>query len=268
MEERWRRQVKRQWRRHRSESWDGFWWTFKYFMFNPSDRWYASLFPRVSNGVAEEITPNYCVLPESRIAEIAELIPDLKLIFIMRNPIERAWSHAQMQLVRMSKVAPTAAAFRAHLHSKCSRELSDYRQIIAVWTKWFSPQQILISYLEDVHFAPRRHMRSVYEFLGVDAEAAGHIVRRRVHVGGEETMPTDQAIELANIYLPTLTRLGELFGGHAARWLELAQELVENPPAEESIGYPLWESELWTRVWNDPLPPPFATGLASDLVAF
>jgi len=42
-----------------------------------------------------------------------------------------------------------------------------------------------------------------------------------------------------------LSRLDEHFGGYASFWRYCAEKLAENPPEEENLPYPLWESAVW-----------------------
>lgn len=61
--------------------------------YNKGLNWYESLFAETQPGqVAGEATVEYMVNPDSAF-RIAMDIPDVKLIFILRNPIDRAWSH-------------------------------------------------------------------------------------------------------------------------------------------------------------------------------
>ena len=62
-------------------------------------RFYAGKFEDGRARVRGEITPAYSALPPDRIRFIRSVMPDLKLIFLMRNPVDRAWSHALMDLV-------------------------------------------------------------------------------------------------------------------------------------------------------------------------
>jgi hypothetical protein len=53
------------------------------------------------------------------------------------------------------------------------------------------------------------------------------------------------AVHLAKTYRDLLEQLDERFGGYASFWRYCAERLVENPPKEEILPYPLWESCLW-----------------------
>lgn len=58
-------------------------------------------------------------------------------------------------------------------------------------------------------------------------------------------MPTSVAVHLAKGYHAEISRLAERFGGYASFWLHCAERLIENPPEEKTITYPLFESYLW-----------------------
>jgi len=47
-----------------------------------------------------DITPGYALLSQARMARIAALSPHVRFVFLMRDPIERLWSHVRMQAVR------------------------------------------------------------------------------------------------------------------------------------------------------------------------
>src|SRR5262245_17346629 len=79
----------------------GFWikrplspWDWGYFVGRPSDEWYCRLFePGRRRGLLTgEITPGYSVLNAQTFARMKALNPDVKLIFIMRDPIMRCWA--------------------------------------------------------------------------------------------------------------------------------------------------------------------------------
>ena len=58
-------------------------------------------------------------------------------------------------------------------------------------------------------------------------------------------MPAAVAVHLAKSYHAEISRLAERFGGYASFWLYCAERLIEDPPEEKTITYPLFESYLW-----------------------
>ena len=57
--------------------------------------WYLDHFRAAPGTIRGEASPSYSILPPDRIRLVRALLPDVKLIFLMRDPIARAWSHAR-----------------------------------------------------------------------------------------------------------------------------------------------------------------------------
>ena len=111
-----------------------------------SDRWYNSLFP--SGRFAGEVAEAYCALPEHRIAHIARLMPDVKIIFTMRNPVERALSHARRGVVQRKARAANAvpeSAYYWHIDHPSNEARTRYTAILDRWQRYFAPEQFHIA---------------------------------------------------------------------------------------------------------------------------
>ena len=50
--------------------------------------------------VVADMTPAYALLPEKRFAAMAGMAPDVRFLFLLRDPVERLWSHVRMIAVR------------------------------------------------------------------------------------------------------------------------------------------------------------------------
>lgn len=64
------------------------------------EQWYRDLFATGDGRVNGDITPAYSTLEPEVVARIGALFPDLRILFLLRDPIERAWSAALMALGR------------------------------------------------------------------------------------------------------------------------------------------------------------------------
>ena len=248
MDQRWRRQIRRQVARYgkhlslRSVLWD-----INYFLRPYSDEWYASLFEQGKGKITGEATPDYSIVERDAIAHVRQIMPEAKIVFMMRNPIERAWSQALMDSsLGQDPEGMTKEALLQQLDSKRSRLLSDYMRTLDNWGSFYPEEQIFIGFLEDVHFYPNRLLKRLYRFLGVDPSPKNYqVIKRKIHSRDVKKIPTRLATHLAHTYHDDLVRLDERFGGYASFWLYCAERLIEDPPAEERFPYPLWESPLW-----------------------
>lgn len=245
MDERWRRQVRRQLGRYSKFSASEVAWDLRYFLGPWNDDWYASLFAQGRGKFVGETTPDYSVLDRNRIAHVREIMPEARIIFMMRNPMERAWSQSLMDVRGRNLEVVTDEEFHRHFEGKRSRRFTDYLGTLENWCAFFPENQIFVGFLEDVHFYPNRLLSRLYRFLKVDPSADYRVIKRKIHSRDVETMPTRLAVRLAETYLEDAKALEGRFGGYASFWRHSAQRLLEDSPEEESIAYPLWESSLW-----------------------
>lgn len=248
VDRRWRRQLGTRLERHvKGSSKESLSWTLRYYFGRPDDGWYASLFEPGRGSLVGEITPEYAILDPGRISRVHDLAPDAKLIFMMRNPVERAWSQAVMGFDKKGRNVSTVSD--GTLHSIFDREGSrlrtDYLRTLENWGSYYPEEQIFVGFLEDVHFFPEDLLSSLYAFLGVDSSFRPRGVTRKVHARSAGTMPSRAAAHLAGMYGGELARLAERFGGYASFWLYCAGRLAEEPPEGDTVPYPLWGSEMW-----------------------
>jgi hypothetical protein len=247
MDERWRRQVKRQLGRYKERfSLKGLAWDLNYFLRSYGDEWYASLFRQGQGKVVGEATPDYSILGRPAIAHVHEIMPEAKIVLMMRNPVERAWSQALMNL-RFEQDAEemTDEELDHRFRGRRSRLLSDYLRTLENWGAHYPPENIFVGFLEDAHFYPNRLLKRLYRFLEVKTNVEYRVIKRKIHARQVETMPTRAAAHLAGIYLEDERKLEQRFGGYASFWRHCAERLAEDPPECERMPYPFWKSYLW-----------------------
>ena len=111
---------------------------------------------------------------------IARFVPDIRFIFSLRNPVNRAWSHYwaerakgretlgfEAALAAEQKRAEKSDWARYHLSYKAR---GYYEQSLRRFLKIFACEQILIITLEEKIKRPRETLQKVYGFLDVDPE--------------------------------------------------------------------------------------------------
>jgi hypothetical protein len=245
--ERWRRQVKRQLRAYKKKvSLRDLAWDLRYFLMKPNDEWYASLFEQGRGKITGETTPDYSILGRKHIAHVHEIMPEAKIIFMMRNPVERAWSQALMDFSRAESLDTIPdEEFRRHFEGRRPRLFSGYLRTLENWGAFYPGEQIFVGFLEDVRFCPNRLLRCLYRFLGAGTSDYYRVIKRKIHSRAVESIPTRLAVSLARLYYDQLKQLHERFGGYASFWLYCAERLINDPPSEEHVPYPLWEWSLW-----------------------
>ena len=131
--------------------------------------WYESLFENAAGAIAAgEGSTTYTqhgLYP--RAAErIAEHVPDAKLVFVARDPLERIrshWMHLRSKGGRETR--PLAEAVR---HNPAYIDHSLYHAQLARYTDRTGPERAHVMFFEDFKRDAEGEMRRCFEFLGAD----------------------------------------------------------------------------------------------------
>lgn len=129
--------------------------------------------------VAGEVSPGY--LPDHSAPErMKALVPDVKLIAILRNPVERAfsqfWFNRQIGAERFSSFRD-ALAFEKQLMQGITNEEKNqpkyirggfYHRQLMRYFEFFSPANIKIILYDDFRETPAKVMEDIFLFLGVN----------------------------------------------------------------------------------------------------
>jgi hypothetical protein len=147
---------------------------------------YLKLYRHVSDERAiGEATASYLWSPTAA-RNIAARIPHARIIIILRNPVERAYS----QYLQMLSVGVTLGSFRelieASLECRDQRlgiawpllEYGCYSGQIERYYLQFERSQIHISYYEELQRSPQKLTADLFKFLGVDAGFVPDVSRR------------------------------------------------------------------------------------------
>jgi len=210
-------------------------WWLRYFFVRRSDHWYGALFLPGPGQIAGEVTPDYATLDERVVARIHALMPQGRIIYLLRNPIHRAWSQAAMHFHRYHRQGLHAIRdekIKAFLEKRGVSKHSDYVKNLKVWEKFYPPPQIFIGFYEQLAGDPRALLREIYQFLGVDSSdrfipEAAHIKR---HAGRYPPIPDHVARSLASRLYGRIEQAHERFANsYTAGWVESAKRILESP---------------------------------------
>ena len=188
--------------------------------------WYRAQFAQAPAGrPAGEITPAYSILPPETIDEIRAEFPDVRLIYLIRNPIERAWSSALMALPRAELTIDEAsdAWFIDHFHSAGSLRRGDYETCLRNWHARFPEAQIHVETFDDILHDPRGVLRRCCAHIGAEAGVYDALpeedLRAPHNVGlGHPLRPTLRRY-LDELYRPRIERLASYIGRDLSGWL-------------------------------------------------
>lgn len=128
--------------------------------------WYQEFFKEYNGQKAiGEVTPMYICDAEAP-ARIKQTLPEVKLIAMLRNPVNRAYSHYWMAKQKNH----TQLSFEEVIEQKEPRfiERGLYYQQLKTYYELFDRQQIMVLFFDEVFKNPEYWLSEVCRFLGVD----------------------------------------------------------------------------------------------------
>src|SRR5438094_4841257 len=185
---------------------------------------YAQLFEPKASLLSGDISPNYSTLGNEVIRRVVGYLPNLKVIFLARDPVERAWSHLSME-VRYRQIEPFDATDIDEVIRNLRRPgmlLRSYPSAIAArWQRYVHPDRFRIYFFDDLQRDPAEFRRSILDFLGADPKKpSGRLTADYNSKAGMEKLrfTTKVRSRIAQFFKKELKVCAAKLGGPARDW--------------------------------------------------
>jgi hypothetical protein len=156
--------------------------------------WYGDFFQSQTGQPAiGEASPGYTFNYASVVVQrIAEVIPEAKLIYMVRHPAERAYSHyLHYRYTLQKETRPFSDAIK---QDESYLSGSSYYQWIMRYHTHLEQKQMLILLFEEFEINPQACFQQIFEFLGVDPTFIPHSASRKINVNYDPRNKTLQSV--------------------------------------------------------------------------
>jgi hypothetical protein len=218
-------------------------------------RWYLSGFARADGGarITGEASPYYMFHPWSA-RWIADELPDVRLIAVLRDPVARAWSHHQYEFARGNETLPFEAALdaeesrlagelermvadpsyvseahRYHTYQRRGHYAAQHERLYAL----FPQEHVLVLQSEALFEDPHGQLERVWSFLDLPSVRLNGL--RPMKAGRNEAMPAAAVERLQHYYREHNERLYAL-PGIDFRWSSPTR--TEQRPSSDATQLP------------------------------
>lgn len=211
-------------------------------------RRYLAQFEPLPDGLpVVEVAPDYGPMPAWRVRAVKALFPEMKLAFLARNPVDRAWSGTRMETAFDRGWKPSEVPvkdFVDHLRIGRSRRYGDYAGQIGTWAGVFGQDRLRVYPFEMVRDAPQALLGDLVEH--VTGKAADGIAQTTPEVFPGESLALPDAVlgTLERLYRPEIDRFAKALGkeierpfwqGRIEAWHQAASALGLAPESEREI---------------------------------
>lgn len=203
-----------------------------------------------SNILAGEVSPQY-MYSSREASRIHSDMPNVKLIAILREPIDRAYSQYLMAVRRGQEARSLTEAFNAsYLINEKDKEspesvryfqFSDYESVLSSYLEFFGREKILVLFQEDLASDPEAVLMRISKFLDIDYKKPDNL-HVRVHRSGKIRFKfIDKLVKTNSLLHSTLrTLIPRRFRSTLVFWSEILNVKpvqVDSVPADIRAKY-------------------------------
>jgi len=166
---------------------------------NKSEDWYLSLFESAGKAhVIGESSTDYSKLPRYQGVpqRILKFNPNAKIIYIMRDPIERSISHYWWEVQWSAEGRDMLTAIKK---TRDIIDVSYYAMQLQPYLDIFGRDKVFTLTLEELNCSPHKVLPRIFDWLGVDATLAQFDFNRRDNQSSEKVKRLFGASLLSNL---------------------------------------------------------------------
>ncbi len=185
---------------------------------------YGRLFYHKGHLLSGDISPAYSILSDEIIERVVDHFPDLKVIFLARDPVERAWSQLSMgvrlgMISRFDATDPDEVVCNLLIPGVLVR--SHPSKIVARWKRYVHPENFRVYFFDDLQENPAELRQSILAFLGGDPEKpSGRLKPHHNNDAGQEKLRLTGKVRdrMAQFFKHELKVCAAELGGRAKSW--------------------------------------------------
>jgi hypothetical protein len=132
---------------------------------------YARLFNLRGDRLSGDICPPYAILPDAEAKAVRDRFPEARIVYLVRDPIDRLWSQYCMILRRHPQDEPESLdTVRAFVERGTGREHSAIRAAVARWRRGPEDSKFGLFFFDDLKADAAGLRRRIVAFLGGDPD--------------------------------------------------------------------------------------------------
>ena len=194
-------------------------WNISYVFQTHDDDWYLSKFPKSSDVLQGDISPQYFFLPEEQIKKIQSLIPNTKVIVTLRDPVE--WMRSYGNMVTRNGYLKSEYNNDMKEFIRRTFERSSFSATYNSWLKYFSKDQVEIFYYDGLLEDPWAHYVNICNFLEIEPdENRRDSLGKRVNFGTKNYFDEAYVKEIRELWRDDILELSKMRGDVPEKWLD------------------------------------------------
>ena len=184
------------------------------------DAWYAEIFAHAPpNSACVEICPSYMNIPIAGVQHVLRLNPAVRLLVILRDPVDRCWSHMRMHISQGMLNSDLERLTQERTSLWPFMFYTDYAGSLRKWERFAAPGQLSIMLHDDVAADPAGAVARILDLVALEPLSSSQTLEEEIFKGEAISLPTALRRRLLADLAPQYEYLRSRFPDAVERWL-------------------------------------------------
>lgn len=187
------------------------------------DEWYINFFKPMKK-IKGDNTPCYSILHLEDIQKMKLLAPNAKIIFCLRNPIDRIWSSYRFDLThkftKKNDGETEMQFFERIALGNFSKDRTNYLETIKRYKSVYGENQMLVTYYDKLKENPKEFLTEIVDFVGGDSANIEKIkgLNNVSNKSVKTDIPEEYHSKIIKLYRPMMKEMSNKFGSYPKIW--------------------------------------------------
>jgi hypothetical protein len=178
-----------------------------------------------------EKSPSYMVMRQYEISRMSKLCPNVKLLFFLRNPVDRMWSGLQREYTYSYLLGNQIDVDRKFTQKYITKpyhlDFGLYNKALGKYNKYFNEDKIFIGFFEDFKNKNQNTIKKLSDFLQIEISS----FKQDENLGKHESkvkVPKDKDFLyfLHKFYLKELKKIYVLNEEIVGEWIQKSEDFL------------------------------------------
>lgn len=185
------------------------------------DEWYRGIFGFAGkDDRCGEICPSYMSLRPRQIEHVLSMNPQVRVVVLIRDPVDRMWSQVRMNVMNGKLVYDLDDFLTRDWDQSSHLEYTNYAQCIPRWLEAVGDEQLLPIVYDRITAEPEQVHREVLEFIGARPTPPAKKIELCVNAGERRALPPALRRRLFDLLQSQYDFLDSVVPAYVKQWRE------------------------------------------------
>lgn len=192
-----------------------------------NDDWYRGIYEFASDfDICGEICPSYMNMPRRGIRHVMSINPLMRVIVLVRDPVDRIWSHIRMHAKTRGLAIDIDGILDGRVMLGPFMQYTDYAGSINQWQSMTGEGRFKAIIYDRIGEEPYSVLNEILDFIGAERANTKSDLKKKVFSGDDIKLPSELRAKLFADLQPQYDFLHTKFPDRVEQWVERHRQAI------------------------------------------